>query len=109
MKIFLILSCSLFFSTFAFAQQTLKGSLQDTANKKNLGNSVISILTKADSLLVDFTRSDSNGEFIIQSVPAGEYQLLITHPLFGDYVDRISVKQMKILLSEMFTSPKKAN
>ncbi|MGO8056384.1 carboxypeptidase-like regulatory domain-containing protein, partial [Rhizobium leguminosarum] len=70
----------------AYGQQaTIKGKITDTAEKKNLTNSVVALLKAADSTLVKFTRSDKDGSFILSNIPAGNYCVLVTHPTFADY------------------------
>src|SRR5688572_22705098 len=90
----LIFACLLFFiASSAFSQtQTLKGSLKDTSENRNLANTVISVLNKKDSVLVKFTRADKSGNFKIDGLKEGSYILLVTHPYMGDYFDNIEVK-----------------
>src|SRR6188474_282422 len=83
----------LFIASSAFSQsQTLKGTLKDTSENRSLANTVISLLTKKDSVLVKFARADKNGSFTIGGIREGSYILLITHPYMGDYFDSIEVK-----------------
>ena len=83
----------LFIASSAFSQsQTLKGTLKDTSENRSLANTVISVLTKKDSVLVKFARADKDGNFKIQGLKEGSYILLITHPYMGDYFDNIEVK-----------------
>src|SRR5215204_707344 len=83
----------LFIASSAFSQsQTLKGTLKDTSENRNLANTVISVLSKKDSVLVKFTRADKSGNFKIDGLKEGNYILLITHPYMGDYFDNIEVK-----------------
>jgi hypothetical protein len=74
-----------------FSQNTVKGSIVDTSEKKNLASSVVAVLQKSDSILHSFTRSDRSGNFSLQQLPAGKYILMITHPAYADYVDEITV------------------
>ena len=49
----------LFIGSSAFTQtQTLKGTLKDTSENRSLANTVISVLSKKDSVLVKFARAD---------------------------------------------------
>src|SRR6187399_2617158 len=83
----------LFIASSAFSQsQTLKGTLKDTSENRSLANTVISVLTKKDSVLVKFVRADKDGNFKIQGLKEGSYILLITHPYMGDYFDNIEIK-----------------
>ena len=82
-----------FIASSAFSQtQTLKGTLKDTSENRILVNTVISVLSKKDSVLVKFTRADKEGNFRIQGLKEGSYILLVTHPYMGDYFDNIEVK-----------------
>ena len=82
-----------FIASSAFTQtQTLKGTLKDTSENRILVNTVISVLSKKDSVLVKFARADKNGNFTIEGVKEGNYILLITHPYMGDYFDNVEVK-----------------
>jgi hypothetical protein len=83
----------IFIASSAFSQsQTLKGTLKDTSENRVLVNTVISVLSKKDSVLVKFTRADKDGNFKIQGLKEGSYILLVTHPYMGDYFDNIEVK-----------------
>ena len=77
--LFLLVASSAFNQT-----QTLKGTLKDTSESRNLINTVISVLSKKDSVLVKFARADKNGNFTIEGIREGSYILLITHPYMGD-------------------------
>ena len=83
----------LFIASSAFSQsQTLKGTLKDTSENRSLANTVISVLTIKDSVLVKFARADKDGNFKIQGLKEGSYILMVTHPYMGDYFDNIEVK-----------------
>ena len=90
LTLFLFLS---FITVASFSQtQTLKGSVKDTSENRNLANSVISVLSKKDSVLVKFARADKAGNFKIEGLKPGSYIMLITHPYMGDYFENIEVK-----------------
>ena len=72
---------------------SLKGSLQDTSEKRALSNAVVSLLHKKDSTLARFTRSDKNGAFDLQDLTPGKYVLLITYPKFADFADEVELKE----------------
>lgn len=76
-----------------FAQQaTLKGTVIDTSEKKNLTNSVVALLRKSDSVLVTFGRTDKSGQFTLSRFVPGKYVLMVTHPAYADYMDEVEVK-----------------
>jgi hypothetical protein len=98
----------LFITPSAFSQtQTLKGTLKDTSENRSLVNTVISVLTKKDSVLVKFTRADKDGNFRMQGLKEGSYILLVTHPYMGDYFDNVEVKASTPLeLGNVYLTPK---
>ena len=76
-----------------FAQQaTLKGTVIDTSEKKNLTNSVVALLRKSDSVLVTFGRTNKSGQFTLSRFVPGKYVLMVTHPAYADYMDEVEVK-----------------
>src|SRR5829696_8528899 len=105
----LIFGSVLFFiAPSAFSQtQTLKGVLKDTSENRSLINTVISVLSKKDSVLIKFTRADKNGNFKIDGLNEGNYILMLTHPFMGDYFDTIKVKANEPLdLGNVHLTPK---
>jgi hypothetical protein len=69
----------------------IKGTVIDTSEKRNLFNSVIALLRPADSVLVSFTRSDKSGNFSLQKLSPGKFIVMVTHPAYADYFDRVEV------------------
>lgn len=66
-----IITCLLFVLVhhFASAQETsVKGTVKDTLEKRNLANAVVSLLQKKDSALYKFSRTNSNGSFIRKNI-----------------------------------------
>ena len=98
----------LFVASSAFSQlQTLKGRLKDTSENRTLVNTVISVLSKKDSVLIKFTRADKDGNFKIQGLKEGNYILMVTHPYMGDYFDNIEVKaDAPFELGNVYLTPK---
>lgn len=75
-------------------QAAIKGTVIDTSEKTNLSNAVIALLRPADSVLVSFTRSNRDGNFILQKLsPAvqGKFILMVTRPAYADYYDRVEI------------------
>src|SRR5687768_2850819 len=76
-----------------FAQQiTIKGTVSDTTEKKNLSNTVVALLRKSDSVLIAFTRTDNTGKFQLKTDRPGQTIMMITHPAYADYVDVLDLK-----------------
>src|SRR5258706_14120568 len=104
-----ILSLLICTATIIVHSQTsfVKGTVTDTAEKKNLSNSVITLLKENDSTLVQFTRSDKSGHFLIQHILPGKYVILVTYPKFADYADEIELKQNDVVdLGNILLTPK---
>ncbi len=92
-KLTLILLVLLVSASSLFAQQaTIKGTIIDTSEKKNLTNSVVALLRKSDSVLVTFGRTDKSGQFTLTKFVPGKFVLMVTHPAYADYLDEIEVK-----------------
>jgi hypothetical protein len=89
-----ILSFSLIlFSFFAAAQNsTLKGTIADTIENKNLQNTLVTVMRASDSVLVKFVRADKSGNFSISDLKPDKYIVMITHPYRGDYFDSVALE-----------------
>src|SRR5436190_7616618 len=94
---------------------SIKGTVTDTVEKKNLSNAVVTLLRKSDSLLVKFTRTNSIGEIVITNTQAGANVGMITYPKYADFSDEVILKsgetfdlgkvsmiQKALLLQEVF-------
>src|SRR4030095_10904822 len=75
---------------------SVKGIVEDTVEHKSLENTVVSLLKVNDSVLVKFTRADKMGKFSINNIKDGQYILMITHPLLGDYFDKIAIAPAEV-------------
>src|SRR6185295_13726310 len=77
-----------FFSVYDLAAQKIAvhGTVRDTVEQKSLQNAVVMGLRLSDSLLIAYTRSDAAGKFHLDSMPVDTYQIVISHPRFGDNV-----------------------
>src|SRR5438477_3714505 len=86
---------------------SIKGTLTDTVEKKNLFNTVIAILKKPDSVLIKFTRADKQGDFLLKGLDTGKFILMATHPFFGDYFDQVEIKENSLIdLGKIYLTPK---
>lgn len=92
-KIFLTLLvvCIGFGGVFA-QNKTIVGTVRDTFNVKSVVFASVSLIRKADSILVSYTRSNQQGKFQLKVQEAGKYILLIAHGSFADYVDDVELK-----------------
>ena len=79
--ILISLICCLF-TLPAFSQGkirgSVKGSLTDAESKQALPDATVSVTPESDSTAALFTISDKHGAFLVRSLPAGDYRLLIT-------------------------------
>lgn len=94
-KIQWLVLCILFCPLGLLAQSTgLKGTLVDTTEHRNLQNSVVALLQKADTTLLQFTRADNKGNFELTAPDSsGQYILMVTHPYFADFLDSVQIKK----------------
>jgi hypothetical protein len=71
----------------AFSQKMqIAGNVQDTAAKEPLAGAVAMAVRLSDSTLVQYTRSDKSGTFLLKDIPLDTYQVVISHPRFSDQV-----------------------
>jgi hypothetical protein len=78
-------------------ETTVRGTVTDTANSKQLQYAAISLIKLPDSTLLKFTRTDKNGNFVLSPLPAGKFLVMISYPSFADYVDAIELETGKQL------------
>ncbi len=93
MKKSLILFClTIFFVSNLFAQRnTIRGSVVDVSQQRDVKNTVIALINPKDSILYAFTRVDANGDFTLKNIQSGKYLITTTHPYFADVVDTIEM------------------
>ncbi len=72
-------------------ESVIKGTVNDTLNKQNLSNAVVSILRPKDSVLVKFVRTDNQGNFELKKIVAGNYILVVSYPNYAEYTDNINI------------------
>ncbi|MGJ7030201.1 outer membrane beta-barrel protein [Niabella hirudinis] len=70
---------------------TIKGQLADTAEHKDLTNSLVSLLSQKDSTLIKFARTSKQGNFQFSGLDTGKYIVMVTHPYFADYFDNVTL------------------
>jgi hypothetical protein len=81
--------------------------VKDTVEKKNPSNAVVSVLRKADSVLVKFTRTDREGNFSVPGLQPGKFIIMITHPYMGDYFDTLELApNAQLDLERVYLTPK---
>ena len=106
-KLSAMLISMLFLSISSFSQNiTVTGNLKDTTEKKPVKNAVVALLTVKDSILYKFTRSNTDGDFILKDVKPGNYILMTTHPFYADLLDNIELKDAETKLGNVSVTSK---
>jgi len=78
-------------SQYASAQKySIKGVIQDS-EKNNLIGAVIVVLNPADSVMLGFAATETNGSYIIEGLSTGSYLLQITYIGYGTIQRQISL------------------
>ena len=97
----------IFIVQLAFSQKVnVSGIISDTSTRMNLKNAVVALLTPKDTLLVCFARVADDGTYHLKNIVPGKYILMVTHPLFADFVDDIDVKNTEEKLAAVSLTPK---
>ncbi|MEP6712630.1 MAG: outer membrane beta-barrel family protein [Ferruginibacter sp.] len=105
-KIWLFL-CLLSLAQISFSQKAdVTGIIKDTTSNINLKNAVVSLLTTKDTILVRFARAKEDGSYVLKNITPGKYILMVTHPLFADFVDDIEVKNTEQKIPAIAVTPK---
>jgi hypothetical protein len=101
----LLLLLAAHFTTFS-QSTSIKGTLIDTNDNGSLKNTVVSIVRQSDSVLVRFTRTDKDGNFVFPNIKPGKYIFMATHPYFGDFMDKIEISSEGLDLGKIVMTPK---
>lgn len=92
-----------FFVTFIFfifcqdVNGQVIGTIRDSIENKKIVKASVSIIRPVDSVLINFTRTDSLGKFIIQTNESGYFLLRITYPEYAPINDTIYVSKSSII------------
>ena len=78
-KFFLLLALFLCSNLFYAQNMKVSGRLVDTSGTQPIHQASIMAIHLRDSVLVQFTRSNANGEFQINNLPLDSFQLVIEH------------------------------
>lgn len=93
MRLYFTLLILLVSAATSYSQTTvLKGTLVDSAENKSLQNTVVTLFNSKDSTLTGYTRAGARGEFQLNIPDTGSYVLLVTHPYFADFSEKIIMK-----------------
>lgn len=93
---FLIIFCA-FLTAPLFGQHryTLKGSVIDTASNVKMVNVSVSVMSAKDSILADFGRTNTSGDFQLNRLKPGRNILMLTYPGYADYVEYIQIDSLQ--------------
>lgn len=109
--VILLLLCTNIYSSFS--QTSVSGIVVDAADKAKLEKASIALLQQKDSILVKFTWSKDNGEFLIHNLDTGKFTLIVSYPKYADYsyaflskgepinLQTISLSKAALLLDEI--------
>lgn len=86
--LFILFLCS--FNSFS-QSGILKGFLHDTIQDAKIPRATVTLIRHSDSIMVGFTRTNTNGEFTFPKVKQGKYVILISHPMYAGYSDVVEV------------------
>ena len=94
-------------SCFSFGQNmNIYGTINDTLNKRPKENAVVMLVRLSDSVLIDFQRTNENGEFYI-STPMDTVEIIISHHQNDDKIifffpskDRLNLDLSNTILPE---------
>lgn len=76
----------------SFAQKNgIKGTVVDTAGKKNLHFAIVALIDLTDTTLYRSVRSDASGNFSMVKIPSGKYSLMISYPKMADFLQELLV------------------
>jgi hypothetical protein len=92
-SLILLFSIGCFISNAQKANSSIKGVVIDTATKKGLAYSTVSLVQAKDSSLISFTRADSSGNFQIKNISRGNYLLSASYVGFIPVWQAVSLKE----------------
>ncbi|MFZ1527846.1 MAG: outer membrane beta-barrel family protein [Ferruginibacter sp.] len=94
-------------SLYLHAQNiSISGTVKDTSAYANVQQSVVALFSPGDSILRKFTRVKTDGSFSIDNVKPGRYIMMVTHPLFADFIDDVAVSSENPKLPNINLTPK---
>lgn len=89
------------------ASVTVRGNVMAATNKENLSGATVQLYRLTDSIVIRKTLSQRNG-FVLNRVPAGEYELLVSFVGYRDTAYRfmVSAKDSLVRLDTLWLFPK---
>ena len=68
----------------SWSQINVQGKILDSAAVKPISGAIIIASKMKDSLIVQFTRTNRNGEFQLSNLPIDTFKITVGHPKFED-------------------------
>ena len=70
---------------------SVTGTVIDSFNNRFLGNAVVMAINPADSTLIQFTRTKSDGSFELKSIQRDSIKIQITYPGYADFSESMMI------------------
>jgi hypothetical protein len=90
--VFLSIIAIIAFSSTAFAQNKITGTIIEEANGKGIPFVNVGLFRQTDSVFVSGAASDDKGKFELQAVPNGDYRLQVSAIGFQTFEQDLTVK-----------------
>ncbi len=98
-KNFTLFIVALFSVTLSFGQQIeVNGQISDSSAHRGVKNAVVMLISTKDSVIRSFCRTNAEGNFSLKVKPNEKLTLLISHPIYAEYVDDINIKEKNLTL-----------
>lgn len=83
-KLFLGFMLVLFVQSVSAQTMKITGTVYDTTGTQPLNQAMVMAVRVKDSLLLNFTRTDKNGNFTLTNFPVDTFTMVISHPRFDN-------------------------
>lgn len=90
-SVVLLIALTFLFNTTQAQHSEITGVIRDTTANSVVDNAVVAILSSKDSVLLDFARTNSKGEYKLNKIAPGNFIIMVMHPSFADFVEDIEV------------------
>lgn len=70
-----------------------EGHVSDDLNGYPLVNAAVTVVRSTDSLLINYTRTDSKGHFLFNRLDTGRYDVYISYPDYLGYATEVEVRK----------------
>ena len=75
----------------------VKAVVLDTSANQRLKDAAVVILNRGDSIIRQFTRSQTDGSFLMNEIEGGDYILYISYPGFADYTEKFTLDSSRTI------------